>query len=107
MVEFKWTWVRFEMMIDIFKTPNTKKNERPMSLTGLAKKIEAKREDPIYINVLSYLLDMGGIIHTDTEGSSKIIRINHKELRKIIESSEIYGCVKDYIKYKTDFYIGV
>ena len=82
-------------------------NCKDLTIGNLAKKIDIPQTHPYFYEVLGILMDLQAIVIYNIIGNIKLIRINHKRMKKILEESEVYEQFQEFIHNKTDFYLGV
>jgi hypothetical protein len=94
------TYIKWKMCIKLFFV-NIKD---AISLTKLAEKIGAYRYDPIFRDVVKYLSDKKALEYQPKPegfGNIKLVKVNNKILVQIIEETEIYQDVLEFIKIRT------
>jgi hypothetical protein len=82
-----------KMMLKILNSENDKR----MTMTKLSKLINVSIFNPSYCEVKKYLLDNNILEVIERIGSTKIIKINYKKLRDLIDEQQIVNTFYDYL----------
>jgi hypothetical protein len=96
--DFKYTEVKILMDI-IFAF---EENKEQYTISSLAKEIGMQPTSPYYNFVIKYLKSLDILITKDTFGNAKLVTINYKKLRDLIDDQKI---VEEFYKYFNQFHI--
>ena len=98
--DLKLTPGRVFMLMDISRA----KFSNPIYVQKLCDLINIERTNPHLLKIRKFLVKLGIATEKVSFGNTKLLDINIKKLDALIETSETYQKVIEYIKSKNPFY---
>lgn len=80
---------------------------KKIGISDLARKIKINRTNPYFQDVLYKLIEKNIISIVENIGRKKIIKIDHRKLREIVESSSIWSEFASYVHSNKIIYANI
>lgn len=96
-------YCKWKIAKDIYLVPNSPN----LTITKVCSDINIARTSPEFYKLLPELINLGAIELTQkTEGlgNAKLVKINHKILLNVLEDSEVFQEVSEFIKAKNPLF---
>ena len=86
------------IQIDIAIRIKLSKITKPLTIAELTKICDVTRTNPIFYKVLTILINRRIIFEVERFGSTKLVKINHRELKKFIWRQQKLELFKEYFR---------